>query len=506
MCENQFKYGPMLDFREQFHPEDSQLNELAEFMTAHFDEPAELPEKPIPAGYTYLGQFIDHDIALDSATTGERLEPWVRIDPQSISNKRTPFLNLETIYGYDEPSNTGEPRRSELLEPGTAKLKLGETSNDGLVNHVFKDRDLLRRPTGIAIIVDSRNDDNVAVAQTQVAFTRFHNTVVKCLGGGDPSTVFDTAREIVIQHYQRIIVEDYLPRVVKKSVFDAALDAASNDPLRFKFFRLTDRRFPVMPLEFSVGAFRMGHSMIRESYNWNRNFNTHTPASPASIVALTKLTGRCGLTTTNKRRGQLPSEWLVNWNLFYETSAVLDPDLNLAAPINTRIAPSLGQLPSPTQNNCEFTTDGIFRRECSLPAFDLYRTRSLGLPSGQAIARRVLDSEDGILDSERIADLLPESLREPFKGETPFWFYLLAEAEIQEKGATLGEVGSRILAETFLGFLRASPLCLLDPRVERRSIPELDEFADRFGMPQMLHFINKYKDEEYDELDPIKEF
>ncbi len=27
-----------------------------------------------------------------------------------------------------------------------------------------------------------------------------------------------------------------------------------------------------MPIEFSVGAFRLGHSMVRPAYNWNSHF------------------------------------------------------------------------------------------------------------------------------------------------------------------------------------------------------------------------------------------
>ena len=29
---------------------------------------------------------------------------------------------------------------------------------------------------------------------------------------------------------------------------------------------------PTMPVEFSVGAFRLGHSMVREAYDWNAEF------------------------------------------------------------------------------------------------------------------------------------------------------------------------------------------------------------------------------------------
>ena len=48
----------------------------------------------IPSGFTYLGQFIDHDITLDTSGIGERID-----DPLTIENFRTSALDLDSIYG-----------------------------------------------------------------------------------------------------------------------------------------------------------------------------------------------------------------------------------------------------------------------------------------------------------------------------------------------------------------------------------------------------------------------
>src|SRR5262245_29196209 len=48
----------------------------------------------IPAGFTYLGQFIDHDITFDPTALQE-----VLVDPLALRNFRTPMLDLDSLYG-----------------------------------------------------------------------------------------------------------------------------------------------------------------------------------------------------------------------------------------------------------------------------------------------------------------------------------------------------------------------------------------------------------------------
>ncbi len=52
-------------------------------------------ESDIEAGYTYVGQFIDHDITLDPRPdnfTGS-------VDPSTLVNARSPQLDLDSVYG-----------------------------------------------------------------------------------------------------------------------------------------------------------------------------------------------------------------------------------------------------------------------------------------------------------------------------------------------------------------------------------------------------------------------
>jgi hypothetical protein len=54
-------------------------------------------DSSIPGGYTYLGQFINHDI---TATPGDvKLDFTGKKGPDNIPNERTPKLDLDCLYG-----------------------------------------------------------------------------------------------------------------------------------------------------------------------------------------------------------------------------------------------------------------------------------------------------------------------------------------------------------------------------------------------------------------------
>lgn len=471
-----FRYELMLDIEEDFNPSDKSLNALSKAM-------AENRER-IPSGYTYLGQFIDHDISLDSAVVDGR-SPWGPIPSTTIYNMRTPMLNLETIYGFNKPTNRDEPAREHLLKPGSKSLlRLGDTAPGIVVSKVFSERDLpriKRKP----LIVDQRNDENLAVAQTQVAFMRFHNAVVRHLGGVDSEDLFEQARQMVILHYQWIIVHDYLPKIVKKSVLFDVLNNGNK-------FYFPDPRSPFIPIEFSTAAFRTSHSMIRNSYNWNRIFNDEpaSRSSPARLYELMRNTGHGGL----GGRDNLMTDWLINWNWFFNLSQFeQNQRFNFAMPIDTKIASQLGFL---LDSNGKPPAN--FARESSLAAFDLYRSRASNVPSGQAVAKTIWGTNDCILDPQQIANLLPEQFRYSLSNRTPLWFYLLAEAELEEQGQRLGEVGSRLVVETLVELIK-----LTQPNIFTTfgtPDPKLASYDGEFGMIEMLRFI---ADGDPSELNPL---
>src|SRR3712207_1316250 len=149
-----------------FRPSDALLSGLAAAMVDRTTGASPQLDNPnIPAGYTFLGQFLDHDITLDTTPLDEQ-----RRDPKALTLYRTPRYDLDSVYGG------GPTVRPELYDPANpAKLRIG--GGNGQPN------DLLRSRSGRAIIPEARNDENLLVAQIHLAFMRFHNRVVDHLGG-----------------------------------------------------------------------------------------------------------------------------------------------------------------------------------------------------------------------------------------------------------------------------------------------------------------------------------
>src|SRR5688500_13983214 len=234
----------------------------------------------IPAGFTYLGQFIDHDLTFDKTD----VMLGANVTPAQLLQARSPSLDLDSLYG----AGPQDPGSAKFYEADGLHLKMGKTTGPakngfdlprGAGNTVAKKRK--------AIIPDPRNDENLAVAQTHLALIRFHNRVVDTLPASVPQAdKFAKAREVVVKHYQWMLRTDYLPRISAAGVVNNVFNQGR------KIFEVgvapTD--VPTMPIEFSVAAFRLGHSMIRAAYNWNKIFDN----GAGSLGLLFAFTGHSG--------------------------------------------------------------------------------------------------------------------------------------------------------------------------------------------------------------------
>src|SRR3954467_8018796 len=165
----------------------------------------------IPSGFTYLGQFVDHDLTFDK-TSVMRGENW---SPHALLQGRSPSLDLDSLYG----AGPTDPESAKFYEADGIHLKMGKTR--AFEGEVARDGFDLPRGAGTtqaqkrkAIIPDPRNDENLAVAQTHLAMIRFHNRVVDTLPASvAPSQRFARARRVVTRHYQWMIRNDFLPRI-----------------------------------------------------------------------------------------------------------------------------------------------------------------------------------------------------------------------------------------------------------------------------------------------------
>jgi hypothetical protein len=469
-----FRFCRMFPDLERFRPNDAGLIALGQALTDPFV--AGTGDSEIPAGFTYLGQFIDHDVTFDR-TEGI---PDGQLEPEEIEQGRSPALELDSLYGRGPTSSP------ELYEADQIRLKVGVTTGRPLfgVTATFPN-DLPRQPPGgtdpkQAIIGDPRNDENLIVAQTHLAFLKFHNRVVEQIeaAGGGSTGLFQQARKIVIQHYQSIVLRDFVPRIADPSIFEEVLGHGR----KFYFPKgAPEGEFLCMPIEFSVAAYRLGHSMIRNAYQWNRVFSSDGLAGLVPPLSLffrfSEVSGDLGGEAT------LPSDWIVDWRRMYDFSessgGVRHPQLNFTRQIDTNLAAGLQSLPefaNVEEEHLRF-----------LAVRNLLRGRLVGLPTGQDVAARlgapVLTPAD-VASGPHSAIVLAQG----FDTRTPLWFYVLKEAEITQGGQRLGPVGSRLVVETFHGLIEGSEHSILK---EDNWKPTLSsQHPDRFTMNDLLLFVN----------------
>lgn len=435
----------------------------------------------VPAGYTYLGQFVDHDLTLDRSALMTRGE----LDPATLLSGRSPSLDLDCLYGAG-PSSPGSER---FYAADGLHLLVGDTLREGSLRS-HPGRDLPRIGSGRpaqarrANIPDLRNDENLAVAQTHLALIHFHNAVVDKVAAGVPASArFRRARRRTTLHYQWLVRHDYLPRICDPAVLDEVWEEGR------KVFEAgaSPVSVPTMPVEFAVAAFRMGHSMVRQDYNWNAVF----PGTAASLGLLFFFSGTGGDLGGNRR---LVSSWIVDWRRQFDFPAAGKPGLaapdsgvNRAMRLDTRLTDSLADLPA-----------GSFGGTASTPAIqhnlafrNLVRGSLVRLASGQQMVQRLRDAgvpvkaltRAQILDGRRGAGLdhLTSAERAAVVARTPLWFYVLREAELN--GGVMTGVGARVLAETFHRAMEGSRTSLVREPGWR---PDLGPRPGTFEMTDLL--------------------
>lgn len=436
-CADKFGYMSSDTTRRASRLEFNQTNiHLLEQLGAMMGDPErdQGDDSQIPAGFTYFGQFVDHDITLDVSSKIEETQ-----DPSSITNMRSPTLDLDNVYGRGPAV---DPFLYDFPAGGTAiKMKLGKnstppdgidpkggpsTAGGGEAGMVIKtDFDVPRvEGTNTAIIGDPRNDENLIVAQFQHAMLRFHNAVVDIVAA-EPNVedIFVEAKQRVTHHYQWALVHDFLKRVCGSEAVENALGSVAA-PVGSPFS---------MPVEFSVAAYRFGHSLIRNSY-WLNHGLKFKPLSDAFAFI---------------RNPLLPvlSNWVIDFNAFFETGVPVPPTtFNFTRKIDSVLASGLEEIPGGS---------GIM---AILATRNLRRGLAFGLPSGQAMATSVgltplteAELTQGLLQDE--IDVLNAEDKRLLR-KTPLWYYILREAAVVNGGERLGPLGGYIVARTFVKMLK----------------------------------------------------
>lgn len=387
------------------------------------------PDSVIPAGFTYVGQFVDHDITMDVSSNLD-----VFTDANSIHNMRTPSLEIDSVYSRGPALDPFIYVFPTVGNPTAIKFQLGSNNPDraggpggnagfpGMEIQVDFDVPRIPAPAHTAIIGDPRNDENLIVSQFHHTLLKFHNAVVdKLLADGFAGDIFIEAKRLVTHHYQWAVVHDFLKRICGQPAVTQAINGtnvAVNSPFR-------------MPVEFAVAAYRFGHSMIRENYWVSFNFPNATLAQVFEF----------------NRNPQLPvrSSWVVDFNAFFDTGVPV-PVNNKARKIDSALAAGLENLP------------GFAGMMQVLAIRNLRRGLALGLPSGQGMAKqfRVAPlTEAQLVQGLPAAELaILQKHNKLLLKRTPLWYYVLREAAVASGGDRLGPVGARIVARTFAHILK----------------------------------------------------
>ena len=224
-----------------------------------------------------------------------------------------------------------------------------------------------------------------------------------------------------------------------------------------------------MPLEFSVAAFRLGHSMIRDSYNWNRRF----PGTAGSLFYMFDFSGVGGSLGGELR---LLSNWLSDWRRMFDFTAGGHPELtppggvgnvNRAKRIDTLLTDPLRDLPPGTFNgpaNIPFNDP-----RANLAFRNLVRAKMVKLATGPQMAQKLINkgapvtplTKQQLLEGNggAVVTGLTASQRDALAAKAPLWFYVLREAELNS--GVLTGVGARIVAETFHRAMQGSTFSIV---------------------------------------------
>jgi Animal haem peroxidase len=487
----------------------------------------------IAAGYTYFGQFVDHDITFDITSLREKTE-----DAAATQNFRSSAFDLDSVYGlglgghaflYDDKGRFNLSARTDLAPPKPGKVQ-------GTHDH-FRAQPPAGSPAGAeagpALIGDPRNDENTIVAQIHLAFIAFHNRIIDDEGLLGPrrsaahpqapsdEVRFQQAARLARHHYQWVVVHDFLKKICDPGTYGRYVKTDIRPPLKYYPKPADLAPYAYMPIEFSVAAYRMGHSMVRPSYALNSLVGTvdrfpgttRVPIFSGSTDPLANLNGF----------RPLPGAWGIDWGYFFDalpgtppqgfTKPVWQPSYRM----DTSLVDPLKSLP----DHAHFP-----ERERNLAFLNLRRGVAFGLPTAEQVASRIelqvpepgntgagahfllmdkkeiwsagsrfyVKGDDANIDKVRKARA---AMAPKFNAGTPLWYYILREAEFYSTkdssdklgGRHLGPLGSTIVLETFLGLLDADPTSFVHSTGwrPRREIAG-NHLPGDFGLPQLIRW------------------
>jgi hypothetical protein len=343
------------------------------------------------------------------------------------------------------------------------------------------------------LIADPRNDANVVLSQLVAVFHHLHNGILDLLPKRDRMVHaaskweaaherYLCARSAVTLIYRNVIRKDLMKRILHPKVYEAYrdpkfafLDRQSRGRSNGRSGSFAQQGWGI-PLEFSHGAFRFGHAMVRPHYRIN--------ARNSEPFSLNQVIG----TTSAKEPQSMPlgRSWIVQWSKFFEIDDST-PNLSrrigpqLSGPLTTPdILPAIVEQsddnPPDRRDEIEANSIGLAYRDLmsgalvsmwSVPALieEIRRVR----PDFIALSRLLSDpahraerltswlgsTEQGQYNRLRDAAEIRSIAEDP-----PLPFFVLFEAadDPECRGMTLGVLGSILVAEVVFGALSRDQL------------------------------------------------
>ena len=478
----------------------------------------ENPNPKLTSGFTFVGQFVDHDITFDTTPIDQQEE-----DPDATTNFRVPRYDLDALYGRG-PSQ--DPQFYDSADRDKFKLvKTTYNETNGIKGLVLAEpqavyypkpalvvNDVPRDANGKAIIADRRNDQTIIINQMHVAMQMFHNKLVDYMRAlrVPRAAVFESARRLARWHYQWMVTHEFLPAIVGQKMADSVYkEVLTGVPIiNIKYYKPTNPLGrPFIPVEFSVAAYRFGHSMTRPRYTVQDVVTTQGTKAVSSVPLFESSP------TDNNLNGSrpVPARLKIQWSKFFNAAGAA-PSARPVRQFDASLGGALFSMP-PTALPDTVTSENL------LSVRNLKRGKLVGLPSGQQVAQlmgvtpltnaelsqnhriyvrvpiigNVVEIVDppGEFDEEN-QDLTQIFADDGWDGEAPLWFYILKEAEIVGKGRELGPVGGRIVAEVLVGLLQHDKNSYLTLQPTWKPSPPITPVRGRFTMADLLKYAGAW--------------